>query len=181
VENMSIYKWRYGGHKSTYCTVIPMKYKDLISEKAIIDLQESYISVINLKNRIKREFKTKILSETSTSFSFKIIRFARLFGAPVFFPNPIFNGEVLREGKNTKIHCELLVFDYFFIYIGVFILGFILFFTDFHGSNSIGIKENASMLFTFFAIGNVAVLLDAKYFFHLLKKELKKEIEEYKV
>jgi hypothetical protein len=129
--------------------VIPMKYKDLISEKATIDLQESFISVINLRNRIKNKFKTKTLSETSTSFSFKIIRFARLFGAPVFFPNPIFNVEVLKEGENTKVHCELLVFDYFFIYIAVFVFGFILFFTDFHGSNPIDIKGNASILLTF--------------------------------
>ena len=158
-----------------------MKYKKLITENTIIDLQENYISIINLRNKIKKSFNTRIIYETSSSFSYKIIRFARLFGAPVFFPNPIFNVEILREKEKTKIKCELIVFDYFLVYISVILLSIVLFFTDFLNSNSIGIKENIGILFASFVLGNIAVLLDSKYFLYLLKKELKIEIEKYMV
>ncbi len=158
-----------------------MKYKNLFTESTIIDLQENYISIINLKNKIKKSFNTRIIYETSSSFSYKMIRFARLFGAPVFFPNPIFNVEIMREKEKTKIKCELIVFDYFLVYVSVILLGVVLFFTDFFNSNSIGIKENIGILFTAFFFGNIAVLLDSKYFLYLLIKELKKEIKKYKV
>lgn len=158
-----------------------MSYKDLITERGIIDLQGSYISIFNLKNKIEKSFNTKPISETSNSFSCKMIRFARLFGAPMFFSRPILNVELIREGGNTKIQCELIVFDYFMVYISIIILGFVLFFSDFFSSPQIGIKENVGILITAFVFGNIAVLLDSKYFLYLLKKEMKEEINKYKV
>ena len=134
-----------------------------------------------MRGKIKKSFNTRVIYETSSSFSNRIIRYARLFGAPVLFPNPTFNVELLREKENTKIKCELIVFDYFLIYIGVILLGFVLFLTDVSESISIGFKANIGILFVAFVVGNIAVLLDSKYFLFLLKKALNQEIDKYKV
>ena len=80
-----------------------MDYSNLITEKSEIDLGEHYISIKNLKAKISKSFNTNIIAESNDSFSCKIIRMARLYGAPVPFPNPTYKVKVRGEGKNTKV------------------------------------------------------------------------------
>lgn len=161
--------------------VIHMKYRNLIAENSVIDLGEYYISINNLKATITKSFKTTIIKESNNSFSCKIFRFARLYGSPVLFPNPIYTVELIQKDGKTKIISELLVYDYFIVYAGTLVLLYL----SLKGPLSYGSNENIwqelSIPLMFFIFSNIAVLLDSKYFHHLLKRELKKEIQQYKV
>ena len=158
-----------------------MKYKSLIAEKSEIDLGDYYISINNLKAKITKTFRTKIIAESDNSFTCKVFSMARLYGAPVPFPNPVFTVELMREDRKTRIKNELLVYDYFVVYGGTLFLTLLALKDISWTTNTGGVLDHFILPGLYFIISNVAVLLDSKYFHYLLKKELRKEIQQYKV
>jgi hypothetical protein len=153
-----------------------MDLKKLIIEKGEMDFRENFISVRMLKEALKSRFRCKVIEETSRSFSCKIFRMARLFGAPVPFPNPNFYFEIVDEDESLKIRYEFQSNDYLLLIPSA--LCFLVLWPEIFGPLSLldGILKGLFVSGAILALGYIAIKLDSIYFVHLIRKNFKKEI-----
>lgn len=62
---------------------------------------DNFVSIRLLKEALVKKYRLTILEESASHIKCKIIRYARLYGAPILFPNPTLTLIIKKEsGKN---------------------------------------------------------------------------------
>lgn len=153
-----------------------MNLKQLIIENGEIDFGQEFISLRILKESLLKQFRFKVLEESSRCFSCTIFRMLRLFGGPMPFPNPSFNIEIIENKGNFKIKYEFVSYDYYLLAFAA--TCFFIFSSDFFGATTFmdAVKNGIQLSVPVLIIGGISIKLDSMYFTHLLVKNFKKNI-----
>ena len=150
-----------------------MKFERFYIEKGEISLNDKFISLRLVKEALEKNFNISVLDESSKYLSCKMIRWARLYGAPSIIPHPRLELRFIDENNMTIIRYRYRYEDFIFTLIGAslfFLLGPLVIETS---SVLTGLKLGALLFLGFSVFGWFAVFLDTKYYVHLIRKALK--------
>lgn len=134
-----------------------------------IVFDDKFLSLRFVKEALEDKFKIVVQEESSKYLKCKIVRYARLFGGPVPFPNPTLEVHFNNEDRNAIIQYSFTSHDYALAAVTLPILIFM-------GSMEQmleGPKEAITMLLIFPLVTGLSILADTKYFSSRVGKALK--------
>ena len=76
---------------------------------------DNFVSIRLLKEALLKKYRLAILEESATHIKCKIIRYARLYGAPILFPNPTLTLIIKRETEKTIVHYDFQWQEYYLV------------------------------------------------------------------
>ncbi|KQC10032.1 MAG: hypothetical protein APR62_02180 [Smithella sp. SDB] len=108
----------------------------VLNEKGEVYLRDKFISPRLIKDALEKKFNVKVIDERHDYIKFKIIRLARIYGAPFIWPQATI--EIWIENENDK-----LIYEFFWPEYLALIIPFILF---------IVVEENLKDFIFFFIV-----------------------------
>jgi hypothetical protein len=96
------------------------------------------------------------LEESAAHFKCKIIRYARLYGAPIIFPNPTLTLEIKRESEKNILHYDFQWPEYYLVAFIAALAGII--------------SRNVLLSLVVFAFFGSLVFLDTKWVSSRIRK-----------
>jgi hypothetical protein len=88
-----------------------------------INLKGGFTSPRLVIDTMKRSFRIRVLEESPGHIKCKIYRFVRLYGFPVFFPNPTIDIDWRKSSEGYIIEYCLTCYDYYLVATLAFIFG----------------------------------------------------------
>lgn len=113
--------------------VIHMNLSRFYIEQGEVNLNEKFISLRIVKEALEKSFRISVLDESSKHLSCKMIRWARLYGAPSIFPHPNLELNFVDENNMTIIRYSYKYYDFIYALLCAlifFILGPLVFDTS---------------------------------------------------
>lgn len=147
-----------------------MSVRDFLHGCGEIDLKGGFASTRLVTDTLKRTFRIRVLEESPSHVKCKIIRFARLYGFPVLFPNPTLDIAWASRAESRVINYCLTCYDYYVIASLAFVFG-ISCSTLEHtlwAALKMGLFGVAMVLLIFGGL----VFIDTKYLVHRIRKTL---------
>jgi hypothetical protein len=173
----SLSKWSVLCQKAEFniiSNVIHMNLSKFYIEQGEVNLNDKFISLRLVKEALERDLRIAVIDESSKHLSCKMIRWARLYGAPSIFPHPKLELRFIDRNNMTIIRYRYQNNDLILALIctSVFIaLGPQIFET---ASIWAGLGYGFLLFVGFSIFAWLAVFLDTKYYVYLIKKALKK-------
>jgi hypothetical protein len=78
-------------------------------------VEDKFLSLRIVREALERKFKIVVIEETSKYIKCKIVRFARLYGFPVPFPNPTLEVTFRNENSGSSIKYLFTFYDYYLL------------------------------------------------------------------
>lgn len=76
---------------------------------------DRFVSIRLIKEALLKKYRLAILEESATHFKCKVIRYARLYGAPIIFPNPTLTLDIKRESQTNILHYDFHWPEYYLV------------------------------------------------------------------
>ena len=92
-----------------------MSLRDLLHGSGTLVVEDKFLSLRIVREALERKFKIVALEETSKYIKCKIVRFARLYGFPVPFPNPTLEVTFRNENSESSIKYFFTCYDYYLL------------------------------------------------------------------
>jgi hypothetical protein len=149
-----------------------MSIRDFFHGSGIITEMDQFVSLRLIKESLEKKFTVRILEETPHRIRCKVVRFARLYAAPMPFPNPSVEISFHNNKDETVINYVITDYDYYLLLILVLTAGI--------SSAGLGLSKGLigalrqGCLFSIFALlffGSL-VLIDARVFAHRIRMAL---------
>lgn len=149
-----------------------MSIRDFFHGGGIIVAENQFISLRLVKECLEKKFTIQVLEETPHRLRCKIIRFVRLYAAPIPYPNPSLEVSIQNERDEAVINYRITDYDYYILIILVLIAGI--------SSLGLGIAKGMigafgqAFTFSIFVLiffGSL-IFLDARVFAFRIKKAL---------
>lgn len=136
-----------------------MSIKEYINGNGTILMDDKFISIRLIKEALERNYRLRIIDESSTHLKAKIIRYARLYGAPILFPNATIDIHIEKEDDKNTLQYWFAWPDYYLVIIGAVIAGI----------------DSRSVVFPLLVLlfGGLLVFLDTKWVSSKINKILK--------
>ncbi|RII30426.1 MAG: hypothetical protein CXR30_05425 [Geobacter sp.] len=99
-----------------------MSAPDFISGNGEVILKDKFVSVRLVGAALEKKFRLKIIEESPKFIKFKIVRFARIYGAPVFWPSASLS--IAINNENDSINYKFYWPDYYMLLL---LVGLVLF------------------------------------------------------
>lgn len=141
-----------------------MSAPDFITGNGEVILRDKFISVRLVEATLEKEFRLKVIEQSPKFIKFKIVRFARIYGAPAIWPSASLS--IVFDNENDTINYKFYWPDYFVLLLMVGVALFVP-----------GIKVIKEDFF-FFLIALIfwagMIFLDTKYVSSKVRKTLLK-------
>jgi hypothetical protein len=98
---------------------------NFISGSGPIALDDKFVSIRLVKEAVQKKFRLAVLEESSTHMKCKIIRYARLYGAPIFFLNATAEFDIKRESDSNTLIINYYWPDYYLVAVAASAAGII--------------------------------------------------------
>lgn len=149
-----------------------MSIRDFFHGSGRIVFKEQFVSLRLITEALERKFSIRIIEDSSNGFRCKVIRYARLYAAPMPFSNPALEVSFQNDKHEAVINYRITSYDYYLVIILALISGIL--------SARIGITDGMigavrqGFLFSIFALlfFGILVLIDARFFAHRIRKAL---------
>ena len=141
-----------------------MSAPDFITGNGEVILKDKFISVRLIVAALEKEFRLKVIEESPKSIKFKIVRFARIYGAPVIWPSASLS--IVFDNENDTINYRFNWPDYYMLLL---LLGVVLFVPGIKV-----IKEDFPFLLLAIIFWAGIIFLDTKYVSSKVRKTLLK-------
>ncbi|MBA3035729.1 MAG: hypothetical protein FP814_04465, partial [Desulfobacterium sp.] len=134
-----------------------------------VNLNEKFISLRLVKEALKKNLRIVVLDESSKHLSCKMIRWARLYGAPSIFPHPKLDLTFIEENSETIIKYRYQYYDLVFALICA--SAFIIIGPQIFETKSLweGLGYGFILCISIGLFASFAVYLDTKYYVHLIR------------
>lgn len=100
-----------------------MFLRDFFHGSGRIVLKEKFVSLRLVREALERKFTIRILEETPSRLRCKVVRFTRLYGAPVPFPNPSLEVTFKNDRAESLINYNVTIYDYYTLIIVALLSG----------------------------------------------------------
>lgn len=148
-----------------------LQYVKLISGDCKIDMQDSFVSSRIIKDQVEKYFKLVTVEETATEQRYKIIRFARLYGAPFVYPSA--SVRFLINKKENTVRCEFSWPDWYLLLFSIFGFGITLYHSLGAGEDfKDAIADGGEFAIVSCLFIGVAVFFDIQYVARRIRKSL---------
>jgi hypothetical protein len=141
-----------------------MSAPDFITGNGEVILKDKFISVRLIVAALEKEFRLKVIEESPKSIKFKIVRFARIYGAPVIWPSASLS--IVFDNENDTINYRFNWPEYYMLFP---LLGVVLFVPGIKV-----IKEDFPFLLLAIIFWAGIIFLDTKYVSSKVRKTLLK-------
>jgi hypothetical protein len=102
---------------------LPVSLETFFKRSGVIILPDRFISVKLIEDTVRKNYRIRILEETPRGLRCKIIRYARLFGAPWIGPHPTVSITVERDNDDTTVCYEFWWPEYYVVLAGAALFG----------------------------------------------------------
>ena len=103
-----------------------MSAPDFITGNGKVILKDKFISVRLVEAALEKEFRLKVIEQSPKFIKFKIVRFARIYGAPAIWPSASLS--IVIDNENDTINYKFYWPDYYVLFlivgVGLFVPGF---------------------------------------------------------
>ena len=89
--------------------------KNFITGSGSLIYDDKFVSIRLLKEALLKKYRLAILEESAAHIKCKIIRYARLYGVPIIFPNPTLTLIIKRETEKNILHYEFQWPEYYLV------------------------------------------------------------------
>ena len=141
-----------------------MSAPDFITGNGEVILKDKFISVRLIVAALEKEFRLKVIEESPKFIKFKIVRFARIYGAPVIWPSASLS--IVFDNENDTINYRFNWPEYYMLFP---LLGVVLFVPGIKV-----IKEDFPFLLLAIIFWAGIIFLDTKYVSSKVRKTLLK-------
>ena len=149
-----------------------MFLRDFFHGSGQIVLHDKFLSLRLVKETLEKKFRIRVLEESSSHLKCKIVRFTRLYGVPVFFPNPTLELTFKNENQESTIHYNFTCYDYYLLAIMATMFGSSFMVISSEPSVIGAIKEFLfGFMIVLFFYGSL-IFLDTKYLLFRIHKAL---------
>ena len=143
-----------------------MSFRDFFHGSGKITFKNQFLSLRLIKEKLEKKFTIRILEESSSGFKCKVVRLWRLYGFPVFFPNPTLEISFKNENQESTIYYIVTCYDYYIVAISALLL--LILFPK--GATLIeAIKERLPLSLIWLLFYGTLVFIDTKYFETVVK------------
>jgi len=94
-----------------------------LKRSGTITLRDRSVSVRLMEETLRKKYRIRVLEETPRGLRCKIIRYARLFGAPWIGPHPTVSITVERDNDDTTVCYEFWWPEYYVVLAGAVLFG----------------------------------------------------------
>jgi len=98
-----------------------LQYVKFLSGNCKIDMQDSFVSPRIIKEKIDKHFKLVTREETASKQKYKIVRFARLYGAPFVYPSATVSFSINK--KENTVTCQFFWPEWYLLLFSIFGFG----------------------------------------------------------
>ncbi len=137
-----------------------------------IVLEDKFLSLRLVRETLERKFKIHILEESSRGLRCKIVRFSRLYGVPVPFPNPTLEVTFKNEKQESTIHYNFTCYDYYLVAIAAPLFGILSPTISPEQAFIDAIKKGLLVFMIVLLFYGTLIFLDTKYFVSRIRKAL---------
>ena len=141
-----------------------------------VRVNRSDIRLIEVERVLKRKFSIKCIESSNTQGKYRIYRMARLYGAPVPFPNPEISVFLDISNRETIIKYKFLSKDYLLLLFPLISLVVYLLGPSKALAPDLSIFTKSIMPLSVTALFWVAISLDSVYFNRLIKKQISQNV-----
>ena len=92
-----------------------MSLRDFLHGGGTLLVEDKFLSLRIVREALERKFKIVVIEETSKYIKCKIVRFARLYGFPVPFPNPTLEVTFRNQSSGSSIKYLFTCYDYYLL------------------------------------------------------------------
>jgi hypothetical protein len=94
-----------------------------LKRNGTITLRDRFVSVGLIEETLRKKYRIPVLEETPRGLRCKIIRYARLFGAPWIGPHPTLAVTLERDSDDTTVRYEFRWPEYYVFLAGAALFG----------------------------------------------------------
>lgn len=98
---------------------------NFITGNSPIPLSDKFVSIRLVKEAIEKKYRLAVLEESSTYMKCKIIRYARIYGAPIIFPSATAKFDIKRESDRNTLTINYNWPDYYLVAVAASAAGII--------------------------------------------------------
>jgi hypothetical protein len=143
-----------------------MSVKQFLNGSGQIYFADRFISVRLIREALEKHFKLRIIHESPNKAQYKIIRYVRIYGAPILFPHPTLNLNI--DTEYDRVDYDFFWSDYYILVFAAFIWGLF----------SIGEGVSYPLLMAFgFCFYGILIFLDTKYVAYHVRRTLKQFLQ----
>lgn len=149
-----------------------MSLRDFLHGSGTLVVEDKFLSLRLIKEALERKFRIVILEETSKHLKCKIVRFARVFGFPVPFPNPTLEVTFRNEDYGSTIQYDFTCYDYCLLAIAAPLLAALPQIMGWKQGFIDNVKEALLLFLMAIFFFGFLIFLDTKYFVSRIRKAL---------
>ncbi len=155
LSGFPIHPWRYDR----------MSLRDFFHGNGTIVLRDKFLSLRIIKELLEKQFRIRVLEESSSHLRCKIVRFARLYAFPMPFPNPTLELTFKNEPQQSIIEYRFTCYDYYLLLIIPILFGI-------SSQSWKATKETLIAFLLLFLFFGGLILLDTKYIVFRIRKTI---------
>jgi len=148
-----------------------LQYVKFLSGNCKIEMQDSFVSPRIIKEKIEKHFKLVAAEETASNQKYKIVRFARLYGAPFVYPSATVSFSINK--RENAVTCQFFWPEWYLLLFSIFGFGISVYHSLEEGANLRGAITDGVEFAIFSCIFiSLAVFLDTRYVARKIRKIL---------